>query len=234
MYRCVSVCCITAKKKKTFGTSTLTKSNNCLKIRPEFAFIPFCFFSRQAWCTNQVRGIKANSVLPLRSKKSPALISSYDPNRLKAAGVRMTLVKHMPHAQSSEKSALQKQTNKSFRSAIKKESFPLSTYLGFQILRSLGLMCYCCVLRRTWRYVRYRSPDSCRPWLAIAHTYQLTAAITPISLISVHTRGACAVDLPLGRVWPFILPPPAPPRFVSREDETGNRDETRWCFFCPL
>lgn len=37
--------------------------------------------------------------------KSPALISSYDPNRLKAGGVRMTLARHMSYAQSSEKSA---------------------------------------------------------------------------------------------------------------------------------
>lgn len=37
--------------------------------------------------------------------KSPALISSYDPNRLKAGGVRMTLARHMPYAQSSEKIA---------------------------------------------------------------------------------------------------------------------------------
>ncbi len=37
--------------------------------------------------------------------KSPALISSYDPNRLTAGGVRMTLARHMPYAQSSEKFA---------------------------------------------------------------------------------------------------------------------------------
>lgn len=37
--------------------------------------------------------------------KSPALISSYDPNRLTAGGVRMTLARHMPYGQSSEKFA---------------------------------------------------------------------------------------------------------------------------------
>lgn len=37
--------------------------------------------------------------------KSPALIFSYDPNRLTAGGVRMTLARHMPYGQSSEKFA---------------------------------------------------------------------------------------------------------------------------------
>lgn len=37
--------------------------------------------------------------------KSAALISSYDPNRLTAGGVRMTLARHMSSAESSEKFA---------------------------------------------------------------------------------------------------------------------------------
>lgn len=37
--------------------------------------------------------------------KSSALISSYDPNRLTAGGVRMTVARHMPYAQGSEQFA---------------------------------------------------------------------------------------------------------------------------------
>lgn len=119
----------------------------------------------------------------------------------------------MPHAQSSEVCLTAETNNQKFSQhnkerilSLKYLLWPSHSYIpGPHVL----LLCFTTYMEICQVQISGQLQNcSTGSWLVIAHTYQLTTAITPISLISVLTRGACAVDLALGRVWPFLSPPP--------------------------
>lgn len=109
----------------------------------------------------------------------------------------MRLVRGMPPAQSSEQEQTQKFSKRS-REGILSLRYLLclsdSQIPGPRVL----LPCFTTYMATC----RVRIPGqlqncSTGPWLVITH---INLQLTQISHISVHTRGACAVNLPLGRV----------------------------------
>lgn len=109
---------------------------------------------------------------------SAALISSYDPNRLKAAGVRTTLVRRVPHAQSSEV-CLAAETNNQKLSKHNKERilslkyllWPSHSYIpGPHVL----LLCFATYMEICQVQISGQLQNcSTGSWLVITHTYSI-------------------------------------------------------------